>query len=237
MTVTKSPSAFIAGATGYTGQALVRELRSRGIATVAHVRPDSPDLSRWRERFEPEGAVVDITPWDEEALTATLSRIAPHAVFALLGTTSARMRRSGGRDSYETVDYGLSAMLLRAVSRGAPNARFVYLSSVGVRASARGGYLRVRWRLEEEVRASGVAWTIARPFFITGPDRRESRPLERIVSPVIDGMLRLIGALGATRIRDRYSSLTASRLARGLADAAFSAEAEGKVLTADQLRS
>lgn len=131
VTVTHT-SAFVAGATGYTGRALVGELRSRGIATVAHVRPDSPGLPRWREQFESAGAVVDTTPWDEHALTETMSRIAPDAVFALLGTTRARMRRSEGRDSYESVDYGLSAMLLRAVRSGAPAARFVYLSSMGV---------------------------------------------------------------------------------------------------------
>lgn len=235
MTVTKT-SAFVAGATGYTGRALVGELRSRGIATAAHVRPDSPDLPRWRDQFETAGAVVDTTPWDERALTDTLSRIAPAAIFGLLGTTRSRMRRSGGRDSYQTVDYGLSAMLLRAARRGAPHARFVYLSSAGVGPSARGQYLRVRWRLEEEIRASGIAWTIARPAFITGADREESRPLERILGTTIDVALRVAGALGAAGVRDRYSSLTAAELARGLAEAAFSPEAEGKVLTADQLR-
>lgn len=236
MTVT-NPSAFVAGATGYSGRALVGELRSRGIATVAHVRPDSPDLRRWREQFEAAGAVVDTTPWDEHALTDTVSRIMPDTVFALLGTTRSRMRRSGGHDSYQTVDYGLSAMLLRAVRRGAPHARFVYLSSAGVGPAARGAYLRVRWRLEEEIRASGGAWTIARPAFITGADREEPRPLERILGTAIDAALRVIGALGAGGMRDRYSSLTAAELGRGLADAAFSPDAEGKVLTADQLRS
>jgi uncharacterized protein YbjT (DUF2867 family) len=236
VTVTTKRTAFVAGATGYTGRALVRELRSRGIATVAHVRPDSPALAEWRGRFESVGAVVDVTPWNEDALPATMGRIAPGAVFALLGTTRARMRQSGGRDSYESVDYGLSAMLLRAVQRGAPGARFVYLSSAGVGPSARGDYLRVRWRFEQELRASGVAWTIVRPAFITGEDREESRPLERIGGTIIDGVLRIAGAAGARRLRDRYSSLTAAALARGLAYHAFAPESEGRVLGADALR-
>lgn len=236
MTVTTDRSAFVAGATGYTGQALVHELRHRGIPTVAHVRPDSQRLADWRQRFEAMGAVVDITPWDERALTAALQRIGPHVVFALLGTTRARMRSARGGDSYESVDYGLTAMLLHAVRRAAPGARFVYLSSAGVGPAARGEYLRVRWRLEQELRASGVAWTIARPSFITGADRRESRPLERVGARISDGVLGVAGALGARRLRDRYASLSAAALARGLADHAFARDSAGLVLGADALR-
>lgn len=235
-TVTTDRSAFVAGATGYTGRAVVAELRRRGIATVAHVRPDSSSLARWRAQFEAAGAVVDTTPWDENALADTLARVAPHAVFSLLGTTRARGRQSGGRDTYETVDYGLSAMLLRAVQRSTPRARFIYLSSAGVGPSARGEYLRVRWRFEEELRASGIPWTIARPAFITGPDREESRPLERIAGTAVDAALRLAGALGARGVRDRYSSLTAAELARGLADFGTRVDGEGRTVGADDLR-
>ena len=175
-------TAFVAGATGYTGQALVDELRARGVHTIAHVRPDSAALPHCRRQFEALGAAVDTTAWTEPAMAATLRRHQPHAVFALLGTTRARMRTSGGTDSYETVDYGLTALLLRAMLEAAPAARFIYLSAVGVGPSARGAYLRVRWRFEQELRASGAAWTIARPAVITG-HRPESRPLERIAGP------------------------------------------------------
>ena len=236
MTVTTTPTAFVAGATGYTGRALIEELRGRGIRTVAHVRPDSPRLQEWRTRFESAGAIVDLTPWAEDALAATLARITPDAVFSLLGTTRARMQRSRGSDSYESVDYGLTALLLRAVRRSAPDARFVYLSSAGVGPAARGEYLRVRWRLEQELRASGMAWTIVRPAFITGNDREESRPLERIAGAVIDGALRVAGALGAPTLRERYSSLDARMLARGLAHYGFADSGAGRVLGAADMR-
>ena len=236
MTVTTTRTAFVAGATGYTGRALIEELRGRGIRTVAHVRSDSSRREEWRTRFEAAGAVVDLTPWDEDALAATLARIRPHAVFALLGTTRARMRRSGGRDSYQSVDYGLTAMLLRAVRRSAPEARFLYLSSAGVGPSARGEYLRVRWRLEQEIRSSGIAWTIVRPAFITGDDRQESRPLERIAGSVIDGVLNLAGALGARTLQERYASMDARTLARGLAYYGFEDSGAGRVLGAADIR-
>ena len=236
MTVTTTRTAFVAGATGYTGRALIEELRRRGIRTVAHVRPDSSRREEWRARFEAAGAVVDLTPWDEDALAATLAGIRPDAVFALLGTTRARMRRSGGGDSYESVDYGLTAMLLRAVRRSAPEARFIYLSSAGVGPSARGEYLRVRWRLEQELRSSGIAWTIVRPAFITGDDRQESRPLERIAGSVVDGVLSLAGALGARTLQERYASMDARTLARGLAYYGFEDSGAGRVLGAADIR-
>ncbi|MBR9990641.1 MAG: NAD(P)H-binding protein [Gemmatimonadetes bacterium] len=229
-------TAFVAGATGYTGRALIGELRRLGVTTIAHIRPDSERLDGWHNEFGAAGALVDSTPWDENALARTLSAAAPTVVFALLGTTRARMRRSGGSDSYETVDYGLSAMLLRAVQRSVPHARFVYLSSAWVGPSARAAYLRVRWRFEEELRASGVAWTIARPMFITGSDRTEPRPLERAAAAVLDGALRIAGALGANGVQQRYATLSATELARGLAAYGLSAGGEGLVLGPEALR-
>jgi uncharacterized protein YbjT (DUF2867 family) len=213
---------FVAGATGYTGRALVAELRRRRIDVVAHVRPDSPRLDEWRQRFESEGAMVSTAAWQDDAMTEALAGVRPAAVFALLGTTRSRMRRSrsGERSSYEDVDYGLTALLLRATLRAAPAAHFVYLSAIGVGPRARGAYLRVRWRMEEEVRASGIAHTIVRPAFISGADREESRPLERMGAAVTDGLLRLGGALGARHLRERYRTRTAAELAAELADVA-----------------
>src|SRR5262245_55763625 len=55
--VTKTEDvAFVAGATGYTGNEVVSALRGRGIRTIAHVRPDSSSLERWRKSFEDIGA-------------------------------------------------------------------------------------------------------------------------------------------------------------------------------------
>src|SRR5258706_10210538 len=128
-------TAFVAGATGYTGREVVRVLCERGASVVAHVRPDSGGLAEWRERFASLGAETDTTPWDEAAMTASLRARAPTLVYALLGTTRSRMKQE--RDDahaadYEAIDYGLTALLVRAASAAAaPGARpkFVYLSS------------------------------------------------------------------------------------------------------------
>ena len=55
------------GATGLTGRSVVAVLRERGIETLAHVRPDSPDLERWRSQFGALGA--DMSYWPFTGLT------------------------------------------------------------------------------------------------------------------------------------------------------------------------
>lgn len=231
--------AFVAGATGYTGRAVVRALRHGGIETVAHVRPDSPRLDAWRERFEGQGASVDATPWEPASMARTLGRLQPTLLFALLGTTRARGRRAnragGGEESYETVDYGLTAMLLEAAKTVPEPPRFVYLSAVGVSPSTRNPYMRVRARLEAELRQSGVPFTIVRPSFITGSDR-EGRIGEKTAAAVTDVLVTMVGAVGARRMRDRYRSMTGAELGQAMVRAALDPSCSGRVLEGDELR-
>ncbi|HSJ06136.1 MAG TPA: NAD(P)H-binding protein [Longimicrobiales bacterium] len=237
--VTTPPSAFVAGATGYTGRALVMELVRTGVRTVAHVRPDSAAAPTWRQRFEAAGATVDVSPWTDEAMCDALGTHRPDVVFALLGTTRARGRaaRDAGREeTYETVDYGLTVMLLRATARCAAHARFVYLSSIGAGRWGRGAYLEVRKRVEAELRASGLDWTIVRPAIIGGADRDEVRTGERMTGRLMDAALRIPHILGARRLADRYRSITSAELARGLARAAFTDGASRSIVRGDELR-
>lgn len=233
-------TAFVAGATGYTGREVVRLLRERGVRTVAHVRPDSPRRAGWVARFEGLGAEVDGTPWDDAAaLAARLRALAPTLVFALLGTTRARGRRAaraGAVETYETVDYGLTRRLLDAAVASGARPRFVYLSAAGVRDGTSNAYLAARARLERELRASGLPFTIARPSFVSGPDREERRPLERAGAIAADAVLAVAARLGAREAAARWRSLTGAELADGLVRRAFDPAAAGRVLDAADLR-
>ena len=231
-------TAFVAGATGYTGRALVPVLVERGLRTVAHVRPDSSGLPRWRARFVDAGAEVDITAWDPGAMATTMARLRPTHVFALLGTTRRRAHREGmtGTEAYDRVDYGLTAMLVEALGAADLRPRFVYLSAAGVRKGSSTAYIAVRWRMEETLRGGHVPYTIARPSFITGPGRDEPRVAERLGAAVLDGVLGVVGALGGQRARERYRSTTNSALARALCRIALDPAAENTVVESEELR-
>jgi nucleoside-diphosphate-sugar epimerase len=229
----------VAGATGYTGRAVVAALRRAGLDCVAHVRPDSPTLEQWRERFLALGATVDTTPWQSEAMGSVMAELKPDLVFALLGTTRARGRRayrSEGRvENYATVDVGLTLMLYDAARRSGGSPRFVYLSSIGARPDTGNRYLAARALVESTIVGGPLPYIIARPSFITGPDRDELRPGERLGARVSDALLGVARLLGGGRLWARYRSTTAAILANALVRAARDPR-PNRILESEELR-
>jgi uncharacterized protein YbjT (DUF2867 family) len=233
----KIKSAFIAGATGYTGREVVRLLAQGESEVFAHIRPDSASLSSWTERFGAWGASVDTTPWETEAMADALRQHRPDVVFCLIGTTRARGRRSSdpSRETYDTVDFGLSALLVDACEAAGHAPRIVYVSSVGCGPTTSSAYMHARWKTEEYIRGSSLPYVIARPSFISGPDRDEGRPMERLGSAFADGILTGLGALGGSRIARRYRSTDGATLAQALIRLAASDD-EHQVVESEDLR-
>lgn len=233
--------AFVAGATGYTGKQVVCTLRDLGIPTVAHIRPDSPQLTKNKEFFEGIGSSVDTTPWTADALTQSLRKHSPNLIFGLLGTTRkrARVALKAGLDpkeqSYEHVDFGYTAMLIDAAKQLPNPPRFTYLSSLGVHSNSKGSYLQARWKAEEHLVKSGLPYIIARPSFITGEDREENRPLERLGALVVDSTLSLTHLVGIGWLKQRYGSTTAPKLAASLVRLALERQAVNKVFESQAL--
>jgi uncharacterized protein YbjT (DUF2867 family) len=228
-------TAFVTGATGFVGRAVVPALRAEGARVLAHVRPDSSRLAEWRERFAAQGAEVDATPWEADAMAATLRRIAPTHVYFLIGTTRSRAAQEGiAGDRYQAIDYGLCRILVDAAVASGARPRFVLLSSVGVSATASAAYLKAHWMSEEAVRGSGLPWLIARPSFIAGPGRDDARPAERVGAVIGDGLLAVAG-LVAPRVRARYRSTTPEILGGVLARQGL-AGGPDRILEGDDLR-
>ncbi|HEX5831522.1 MAG TPA: hypothetical protein VFY16_11110, partial [Gemmatimonadaceae bacterium] len=71
------------------------------------------------------------------------------------------------------------------------------------------------------IRESGLPYLIARPAFISGPDRSEFRPLERLAAIASDRALGVLAAFGARRLRDRFRSISGRELADALVTLAF----------------
>jgi uncharacterized protein YbjT (DUF2867 family) len=154
-----------------------------------------------------------------------LSKHKPTLVFSLIGTTRARAKQEQIHgDIYQAIDYGLTRMLLDACLALEPQPRFVYLSSVGASAKSYSPYLRARGQIEDELRASPLSWISAQPAVITGHDRDEDRPSERWSAAIGDRFLKVAALAGARRLRDRYESTSATRLAEALVNLALSGE-------------
>jgi uncharacterized protein YbjT (DUF2867 family) len=173
-------------------------------------------------------------------MAVTLTALRPDLVFALLGTTRSRTRRArrerGGEEGYEAVDYGLTMLLYHAAERGGSRPRFIYLSSLGVRETGGNAYLAARGRVERELRAGRLPYTVARPSFITGPDRDEFRLGERLAARVVDGALSVAGRFGLRRLRDRYRSTTNVVLAAALVRLALDPAMARRVVESEGLR-
>lgn len=231
------PVVFVFGATGYVGREVAAAAaRTEGVArVVAHARPGSPAAGRL-EGPDLDAVSVDRTPLDPDAMRATLERLAPTHVFLCHGTTRRRAREEGIDRPYQAIDVGLTGLVVEAAAAVTPPPRIVHLSSVGAAARARGDYLRARWDAEQLVRGSGLPHTICRAPLLGGPDRVGSRPLETAARRIGDPLLAALGAVGLTRVRDRWASMDAAEAAEGLVRSGFHYMTINRVVESDELR-
>jgi len=161
------PIAFVAGATGYTGRALME--------LFAREKTDWKPRPHARSGGKIDGAVV-CDPRDVKALTDGMRGC--DAVVQLIGTVKARFADG----NYDDIDYGTTVALGEAAkAAGVP--RLLLLSSVGA-ASARGAYLAAKRKTEEWVEKSGLEYTIVRPSVIGGEGRRGNQVLGALLSPI-----------------------------------------------------
>jgi uncharacterized protein YbjT (DUF2867 family) len=165
-------------------------------------------------------------------MTARLAELKPAQVFALLGTTRARAKAEG--TDYE-IDVTLSLLLIAAATAAPSRPRFVYLSAAGVREESR-GYYGGRAKVERALRESGLPYTIARPSFITGPDRDQDRPAERFFAAASDGLLAAASFVGLGKVRARYRSTTNVALAEALVAIAADPAMANRVVESENLR-
>jgi NADH dehydrogenase len=142
----------ITGGTGFVGRAIVRQAEAAGI-NVLHV--PRPALSH-----------PDLLP---DILAGS------NAVIHLVGIIAERGENTFERAHVETT---------RSILAGAAAAgirRFIHMSALGTRPGARSRYHQTKWRAEEAVRASSLAWTIFRPSVIYGPEDKSINTLARMI--------------------------------------------------------
>jgi NADH dehydrogenase len=98
-----------------------------------------------------------------------------------------------------------------------------YVSGAGAAPDAARQWFRAKWRAEQAVRASGLAWTVVRPTWIYGP---RDVSLNRFV-----GFARSLAMVPLTnRGRQLLAPVFVDDVARLLADTLESSRADGQVL-------
>ena len=158
---------LVAGANGQVGQHIVRFLAERGYEVQAMIRD--------------EGQAQRLLELGGEPVVADLEGEVFHTVEGCDAVIfSAGGGPGSGPEKKETIDYGGASKLIRAATEHGAN-RFLVVSSVGAQAPESANekmqpYLRAKARADEELKHSGLDYTIVRPGPLT--DERGTSRIE-----------------------------------------------------------
>jgi len=202
-------NAILAGATGFTGSHLARELASRRDARViALVRKTTQALERPVEQVACDFTRLDTLAPMPEA----------DAVFCALGTTIAK---AGSREAFRQVDYD-AIMAVGRYGRRCGASRFLLVSSVGASPKSANFYLRVKGEAERDLATLGYRELhIFRPSLLLG-ERSENRLGETIGGPFVKAIgWALVGSLA------KYRGIEAIAVARAMVQTATQPPASG----------
>lgn len=157
---------FLTGATGFVGRNVLKRLLLDGHEVCILLRPrKSPliDLGfagevpiEKKTMHHVFGDVVTGSGLDKGILGC-------NAVIHLVGIIVEK-----GINTFEAVHHVGTRNVVEAAKRAGVT-RFIHMSAIGVRKNGVAEYQRSKWRGEEEVRRSGIAYCIIRPSLIFGP--------------------------------------------------------------------
>jgi len=146
---------LITGGTGFVGSAVVNALAGRPLRLLVRDRAKAGDLPSQEVEIV-EGNVTN--PGTLPGAVAGCDTVI-HLV--------AIIEESGGENFDSVIRQGTVNVVEAAKSAGAR--RFIDMSALGAADRPGFGYMQAKWRAEEAVRGSGLAWTIFRPSVIFGP--------------------------------------------------------------------
>lgn len=144
---------FLTGATGFVGSHLLSRLLRDEHQVRALVRKPGA-LS--------EKSVEEVA-WDITAGSLAGAMAGCDSVINLVGIIYER-----GKSTFEAVHHEGTRNLIKA-ARQTGVKRFIQMSALGARPGDATPYHTTKFAAEEEVRSSGIPWTVLRPSLIVGP--------------------------------------------------------------------
>ena len=210
--VKSSPSytVWIAGASGFCGQALVQKLSASPHLVLPHIRPTSSQHTTLSNQWKALGINPISIAWSE--LSDALMEHQPQVIVSLVGTTQKKAKRGGG--SYQEVDYGLNHKLIQLAQTLPTPPLMIYLSAMGIEWAKWSAYLKVRLDVESELMASQLPYISIRPGLITGPSRVETRLKETASLWLSNTILALSDRVGFKTWGDGFRPLDAPEVAQ-----------------------
>jgi hypothetical protein len=191
--------AIIIGASGLIGSTLLDILLTQPEYTEVFVLVRKEIAVKHKKLTQ---LVVDFDKLDDYADVIT-----GHAIFCCLGTTK---KNTPDKNTYRKIDHDYPVKLAQI---GAKNGveQFHIVTALGADPNSSIAYPKLKGETEEDVKKSGIkSIYIYQPSMITG-DRKENRPLEKIITVimrVIDPLL--IGSL------KKYRSIPAKTIAMAM---------------------
>lgn len=189
---------LLAGATGLVGSAAMKLLLADDRVTEV-VAPTRRALSGHKKLLNP---IVD-----SDAIPHDAEWWGVDGAICALGTTRAK---AGSAAAFRAIDYDYALAIATQV-RKCGATRFALTSSMGADARSWFLYTRTKGELEHAIDRLGFpSLTIVRPGFLGG-ERAESRPVERIIGP----LLRMAGPILPASVRTSPAATVAALLVEG----------------------
>jgi len=147
---------FLAGGTGFIGEHVCKALRheGHGIRLLTHRKRAGGDAGV--EQVEGDVTLPETFAGMVKGCDVTINLVGIIREFAGRGITFERLHVEATRN-------------VIAAAKAAGVTRHLQMSALGTRADAPSGYHRSKFEAEEEVRGSGLDWTIFRPSIVFGP--------------------------------------------------------------------
>jgi NADH dehydrogenase len=188
----------VVGATGFVGNAVVRQLADAGHRVIAISR-EGRRTTGWGQSVQARGADVATGRGLEDALRGT------DAVIHLVAIP----RETKGRRFADVNVRGTERVVAAAETAGIR--RFVHLSVLGVAEDPRLAYLHSKWLGEQAVTGSSLDWVVLRPSLLFGPGDGFFRLVRTTLKWWSPGIVAIPGRGDA-----RFQPLAVDDLARGV---------------------